>query len=82
MSLYPTKTRLALLVEVDTGRVFRDVLGDDYIAGERKVNSRIAELFGEDWVELENPPAGNLAALPHWRLTDAGRAVLDAAVTS
>ncbi len=67
--LYPTRTRLALLEQVEAGRVFRDVIGDDYISADRKVNARIAEARHADWVELDKHET--------WRLTDAGRAVPD-----
>ncbi len=67
--LYPTKTRVALLEHVETGRVFRDVIGDDYISADRKVNARIVEVERAGWVQLDKTDT--------WRLTDAGRAVLD-----
>lgn len=73
--LYPTPTRLALLADVAAGRVFQDIVYDDYIAGGRKVNARIAELKQEGWVELDIPPLVG-RELPLWLLTDAGRAVL------
>ena len=81
-ALFPTPTRLALLREVASGRVFRDGLGDDYITGGAKVNARIAELDRAGWVELDTTPGPLSAphwALPHWILTPAGRDLLDSA---
>lgn len=68
MDLYPTKTRLQLLDDVDAGRVFRDALGIDYISGGRKVAASLHELEAVGWVEL-------LDGSTYWRLTDAGLAI-------
>lgn len=82
MSLYPTKTRLALLERVAQGDVLEGIT--DNTEGEtwltdmdgsvpQKVTARIAELERAGWVRLpDDPPVV-------WRLTDAGRAVLAAA---
>lgn len=77
MSLHPTPTRVALLDQVRLGRVFRDVIGDSYISGDRKVNAAIREMQAAGWVELHVNPG----ALDYWRLTEAGREVLDAQTT-
>lgn len=81
--LYPTRTRLDLLRAVDAQQVVDgDVSGDPDAQGEHwvcpefedpvRVTARIAELARAGWVEL---PDGHAI----WRLTDAGRAVLDGA---
>jgi hypothetical protein len=69
--LHPTKTRLALLGEVDAGRVFRDRIGNSYISGDRKVTAAIAEMAAAGWVTIPED-----VDLPYWSLTDAGRAIL------
>lgn len=79
MSLYPTKTRLRLLAAVADRQVFRDVMGDDYISGDRKVSARIAEVEQAGWVQLGERDRWGIR---YWRLTDAGRAVLAEAVLS
>lgn len=82
-SPHPTKTRLALLQDVADGHVYCVVDGTDYNSSyapglPRKVNAAVGELERAGWVGLEMhgddiPGAGN------WRLTDAGREVLEAA---
>lgn len=83
--LYPTKTRLALLREVAAHNVCDGSLhSDDRHEGHallvpemhdepiRRVTAAIAEMQAAGWVELvdEDPAI--------WRLTAAGRAVLEA----
>jgi len=79
--LYPTRTRLALLSAVEAGDVLEGITPDTeghtwltFDDGTRplKVCARIQEAERAGWVEC--PPE----ALPFWRLTDAGRAVLAA----
>lgn len=72
--LYPTPSRLALLRDVDAGNVFRDRLGDDYISADRKVSDRIGAMERAGWVERFGPTEDRFE---HWRVADAGRAVLD-----
>lgn len=70
--LYPTKTRLALLRDVDAGNVL-DGITDDHVwlvdnpEPPRKVCARMREMEAAGWVEQGEP---------FWRLTDAGREVL------
>jgi DNA-binding transcriptional regulator PaaX len=73
-SLYPTKTRLALLQAVADNDVWKIADGDtiDLIEGghsERRVTAAIAEMERAGWVALHD--------VGRWELTDAGRAVLD-----
>lgn len=76
VNLYPTKTRLALLEAVRAGEVRRYGDSQDYhhTTG-RKLTAAIAELARAGWVEIGEWSAGNIP----WRLTTAGRAVLDEA---
>jgi hypothetical protein len=76
---YPTPTRLQLLRDVQAGLVFQDRLRISYISGGPRVDNRITELARAGWVELVDVGADGF---DYWRLTDAGRAVLEAAVTS
>lgn len=72
--LHPTPTRLALLRDVAHWHVYRR-RGVDYdSATDRTVTARMAELERAGWVEL-----GGERELDRllWRLTPAGRAVLD-----
>lgn len=87
--LYPTPTRLALLRDVDDGRVSRSI----WSSGQSDASSRtgcrvtaaIEEMSAAGWVVL-NPQrwqtadvvTGHGYELQYWQLTDAGRAVLDA----
>ncbi len=89
MSLFPTPTRLALLDAVRAGHV-RHGIGPDGVPGRRrqpgawdihdpfrgpqKVTAAIAEMEAAGWVERPDRTA-------EWRLTDAGREVLDAEAT-
>ena len=72
--LYPTPARRALLDQVAAGRVFRDVVGDDYISAERKVNVQLAELHRADWVELHGYQDCG-ASLGAWTLTGLGAGI-------
>jgi hypothetical protein len=88
--LYPTKTRLALLRDVAGEHITRNYFAD----GERdtdgdgdKVTARIAEAEKAGWVHLDdkvwttiNVFDGGWWTLRYWRLTDAGRALLDGAL--
>lgn len=91
MSLYPTKTRLALLQDVADGVVsehypfhrhsppYTDVdrgLG----ASPRwvKVTARIEEMRRAGWVETPASNGFSMRLSSRWQLTDAGRAVLEA----
>lgn len=78
--LYPTPTRLALLRAVDAADVIEglteDTDGDTWLLaqspyGHRRVTARILDAQGAGWVTLH-------ADGVTWRLTDTGRAVLDA----
>jgi hypothetical protein len=79
--LYPTRARLALLRDVDDGKVSDSDdaapvldLGDDGFA---RVADAIWTMRRAGWVEL--PPGTDEPDEPGtWRLTDAGRAVLEA----
>mgnify|MGYP002624149274 CR=1 FL=1 len=76
--LYPTPTRLALLRDVDAGRVADDTRGDAWLTVGRsvaRVTARVAALAAAGWIE--RPDQGAV-----WQLTPAGRAVLDAADAS
>lgn len=76
--LHSTPTRLALLREVDAGLVIRDRDGDwlDHDPQWIRVAGRVAELEAAGWVELgTSRPGGHITP---WRLSKAGRAVLDA----
>lgn len=78
--LHPTRTRLALLAEVDADNVC-DGLTDEYdghiwlvdtappFDPPQKVTARVLELEKAGWVE-QGPDGAS------WRLTDAGRDVL------
>lgn len=69
--LYPTPTRLRLLREVDAEEIIRR--SDDGASVDLdgyRVTAKVAELAAAGWVELD----GSV-----WRLTAAGREVLDAA---
>lgn len=72
--LYPTPTRLALLRDAADGYVHRFGSVDTDRSG-RVVIARIAELERAGWVKLDPPVADRWR---FWRLTPAGRAVLDA----
>jgi hypothetical protein len=77
--LYPTKTRLALLAAVDAECVMEGIgehegiwqLDPDGFVQPIRVTVRIQELYRAGWVDLPDPPV-------YWRLTDVGRAVLEA----
>lgn len=82
MSLYPTKTRLGLLRDIAEDRVFTDVTAEharivfapnapDEWQTQQTVTSRVEELEREGWIEEHGCSS--------WRLTDAGREVLDGA---
>lgn len=71
MSLYPTPTRIALLDQILRGHVFRDAVGESYIAADRKVTAAIAEMHRAGWVELDDS-----RPVHYWRLTTTGRAAL------
>lgn len=82
--LFPTKTRLALMRAVAAGHVLQlpdeergdlatfDTTDAEIGAPARRVNARAAELERAGWVRL-------MADDVTYRLTDAGRAVLDGA---
>lgn len=80
MSLYPTKTRLALLAAVDAADVIEglteDTDGDTWLLAQppyehRRVTARVLEAQGAGWVTLHDDGVT-------WRLTDLGRQVLAA----
>ncbi|WBB94234.1 hypothetical protein [Verrucosispora sp. WMMC514] len=71
-TLHPTKTRIALLDEVRAGNVFRNAIGDSYIAAGRKVTAAIREMERARWVEQDDSRPGD-----YWRPTTTGREVLD-----
>lgn len=79
MSLYPTPTRVALLIEIADGVVFEGITeetegrtwstaGAEHGAPARVVTARVDELRRAGWVEIDDAET--------WRLTDAGRRVL------
>jgi hypothetical protein len=76
MSLYPTKTRVQLLRDIDAGNVITDfwegmtrIVLDDPEAGDlRTVTARVQELERAGWCERHEFG-------PSWRLTDTGRAI-------
>lgn len=84
MSLYPTKTRLALLQAVADGAVERDGLGldlwDDIDRQPRtiRVTARITELEYAGWVRLTTALRSRSGErLPQlWELTTTGRDIL------
>jgi hypothetical protein len=73
--LFPTPTRLALLRDVDAGRVQMYTDRHTYLDAWGVLDARISEARAAGWVELDEP---TLAHRRPWRLTDAGRAVLAA----
>ncbi len=79
--LYPTKTRLALLRHVAAGIVYKHTHDGSSTtnAGFTRVTARIAEAEQAGWVELEEADHLDTYPLRVWRLTDAGRAILDQA---
>lgn len=74
--LYPTKVRLALLADVDAGRVADDATAAPYLDLGDGSSARIAGMVWQmeraGWVE--QPPASTI-----WQLTGDGRALLDTA---
>jgi hypothetical protein len=75
--LYVTKTRLALLVDVAFGRIYRSANGKDLRRvprGQfaRTVTSGMREFVAAGWAWLDKDDHT-------WHLTDAGRAVLQEA---
>lgn len=82
--LYPTKTRLALLRNVQLGLVFRNgtdpesylTSGSGSGANRRTVTDRIAELCRAGWAEPG--PQNQHDRLRPYQITDLGEAVLDA----
>ncbi|TCB97551.1 hypothetical protein E0H26_11570 [Micromonospora zingiberis] len=89
MALHPTKTRIALLDEVRASHIRREYRTEspdrDFdIQAEVRVNARIAAAEQAGWVELEEKTysTGTQGLLVrYWRLTDAGRKVLDGEAT-
>jgi hypothetical protein len=73
--LYPTPTRLALLREVAAERITRS-LGSSYDRHGFSVTARMIEMRQAGWVVLVDL-SGDFQYV--WKLTDAGRAVLDGA---
>lgn len=69
--LYPTKMRLALLAEVADHRIVGRAYDAYSVITGRKVAASMREMETAGWVVL--------AGGERWRLTDAGRAVLDGA---
>lgn len=77
--LYPTKTRLALLEAIGEGEVWQSAFHFPYDSWwqRAKVTARCDELLRAGWVTLLPLDPG---VRQRWfALTDAGRAVLDAA---
>ena len=78
MSLYPTKTRLALLQAVADGKAHVETSPpyDSYAAGMGKVTARCEEMYRAGWIEQ----GGEFGAfVRNYRLTNLGREVLEAA---
>jgi hypothetical protein len=91
VSLYPTKTRLALLQDVADGLVsehypfhrhsppYTDVdRGPGVSPRWVKVTSRIEEMRRAGWVEIHANPGFSMRLSTRWHLTAAGREVLEA----
>lgn len=86
--LYPTKTRLALLVAIDRKELswYPPVnparRGESFWyyqdGGQQRVDSRAAELEAAGWIELGEKGGHGELAPRYWRLTEAGRKVLEA----
>ena len=70
--LYPTKTRLALLADIDAGSAYQTWEGW-YVDG-IKIEARFREAENAGWAVIDTNVSGWALAL-----TDAGRAVLAAA---
>lgn len=68
MSLYPTPTRIRLLRAVRDGLEHRN--GHSHVDG-RNRSAALADMYIAGWIDREREG--------WWRLTDAGRAVLDQA---
>jgi len=80
--LYPTPARLALLRDVESGRVYDSAdavpmldLGDEPHA---RVADAIWAMGRAGWVELDPPAGFSRGKRWPWRLTDVGRTVLEA----
>ena len=76
MSLYPTKTRLALLQAVADGDVRRDSLavgGPSYLDG-RKVTAAVREMVRAGWISV--PERGYYERFVTPQITDYGRRIL------
>lgn len=89
MALHPTPTRIALLDEVRAGHIRREYRTgfpdrDFDIRAEVRVSARIAAAEQAGWVELDATTysTGTQGLLVrYWRLTAAGREVLDGEAT-
>jgi hypothetical protein len=68
--LFPTPARMALLDEIEAGRVFRDVAGESYIRGGARVTSRLVELEAAGWALCPSDED-----VTTWRLTPYGAAI-------
>lgn len=82
--LFPTPHRLALLRDVDAGEIWQSSNHESWDALMFKRTTRVTEAERAGWIELGEGVAGKVgtpfagASARRWRLTDAGRAVLDA----
>lgn len=80
-TLHPTPTRLALLAEVDNGKVWGGgISGEDFIRESdfqsRRVTARVNAMVAAGWLKLEPAAFGDYRPR-RWQLTGAGRAILD-----
>lgn len=92
MSLYPTKTRVALLEHAVIRAVRRVHSADPAVVGsydedthdDRKVTSRCAELEAAGWIWLDSKQwslvdlvTGEAQRVSYWDLTDLGHQILE-----
>jgi hypothetical protein len=68
--LFPTPARIALLDEIEAGRVFRDRLGESHIRGGARVTGRLVELEAAGWARCPSDED-----VTTWRLTAYGSAI-------
>lgn len=81
--LYPTKTRLQLLADVAAGEIWQSSNHESWDRQIFKLTARVTEAERAGWIELGEGVAGKVgtpfagASARRWRLTDAGRVILD-----
>lgn len=84
--LYPTRTRLALLAEIDAGGVWQKLFPatdrkpahrESHVdADYRKVTVMCDEMQAAGWIELGPLTGASAYAKRLWKLTDSGEAIL------